>query len=143
MHWRRGVTNIIFVDLCLWLFSFSSARFFPSPCMFSSFFFAVQPTVPHRLCFLSVNFFVDIVFMLSFVPLFTTNLCLFPHSFKVPFLCRHLSVMFFSSCRVANLAHHHLIENREDSGGGLSLPAFARVMFAGSPKARETTLIIH
>ena len=145
MHWRRGVTNII-----LWIYVYG---YFLSPphafclrrvSMFSSFFLCCPAHRPPTVfVFRLLIFFVDIVFMPSFVPIVTTNLCLFPHSFKVPFPSVVVSLScFFSSCHVANLTHH-LIKNRDDSGGELSLPAFARVIFAVSPKARETTLIIH
>ncbi|KAF9787201.1 hypothetical protein BJ322DRAFT_707328 [Thelephora terrestris] len=125
-----------------------SARFLPSPCGYVLFVFqfAVRPTVPspHHLCFRSVNLFVDIVPMLSFlVPIVTTNLCLISTLFQSLF---SLSVVislscFPSSCRVANLTHHLLIENRNDSGGRSSLLFCTTVCWI--LLGRATAFVVH
>ena len=130
MRWRRGVTNIIFwIYDYVYFLSSPFARFPPSPCryavllvVFSPFSLLSAPLFPHPLCFPSVIFL-------------STSLLCFPFSchdrpmpyFYIPLsgsfsLFLPLSVMFSSSCYVANLAHHPLyllIENRDDSGGSL------------------------
>ena len=90
--------------------------------------FAVQPTVPPTLFAFCLSNFLPTPFLCFPFLVVTTNSCptstLFNSFFLPLYRCHIFSfVMFSSSCRVANTAHHPLIllKNQDDSGGG-SLP---------------------
>jgi hypothetical protein len=126
VHWRRGVTNII-----LWIYVYGSplSSRLHVFCLrrvgmlFSSFFFSLLsgPLSPPPSLFSICYIFVEIVSMLSFCLIVTTNPCL-QHSFEQFLLLSPslspttvispLFVMFSGSCYVASSLVHST-PNRE------------------------------